>query len=256
MLVQQKKFLELTVKDRILTVTIDNPPENKLNHEMFLELDTCRDILSSPDIDLVIFTGQGNIFSKGFDMDLIRACPDSGTMKEHLTFIHGIYALIGSLPKPVIAAINGHCFGGGLELALVCHLRLCSEKARLGLPELSNGIIPGLGGIHRLAHVVGQAKAFEMIGLGDVISASEGLRIGLVNRVLPKGGFMPAALAIAKTLLMVDQYRMREVMQLLRDARVNNEQENIQAIIDSFVNVCFGRKERSGLENITRQSAE
>jgi len=255
MFVQQKKFLKLSEEDRILTITLDNPPENKLNNEIFLEFNTCRSLILSPDIDLIILTGQGNLFSKGFDLNIIRSCTDPHLLREHLTFINEAYAFIESLPKPVIAAINGHCLGGGLELALVCHLRLCSEKARLGLPELSMGIIPGLGGVHRLAKGVGQAKAFEMIAMGDVISASEALRINLVNRLLPKEDFMHAVLRIARTLLMVDQNRLREVIRLLRNCQINDEQENINAIIDSFVNICFTR-EGNGIENIAHQSAE
>jgi enoyl-CoA hydratase/carnithine racemase len=255
MLVQQKNFLKLAEENRILTITIDNLPDNKLNNEMFLEFDTCCPLILSPDIDLVIITGQGNVFAKGFDLNIIKSCSDPHLLRDHLTFINKAYSFIESLHKPVIAAINGHCFGGGLELALACHLRFCSEKARLGLPELSFGVIPGLGGIHRLAKAVGQAKAFEMIALGDMIPASEALRINLVNRVLPKEDFMPAVLRIAKTLLMVSQNRIREVMRLLRDCEVNDEQEHIQSMIDSFVNICFV-KERNGLENIARQSAE
>ncbi|MEW6377998.1 MAG: enoyl-CoA hydratase/isomerase family protein [bacterium] len=253
--VQQKKFLELAQEDRILIVTLSNPPENKLNNELFLELNTCRYLFLSPDVDLIIFTGRGNWFSKGFDLGLIRACSDPQVLREHLAFTNKVYAFIESLEKPVIAAINGHCLGGGLELALVCHLRLCSEKARLGLPELSVGIIPGLGGVHRLTKAVGQAKAFEMIALGDVISASEALRINLVNRVLPREDFMRHVLGLARTLLMADRNRLRDVIRLIRNSGNKSEQENISAVIDSFVNICFAAK-RSGLEDITRQPAE
>ncbi|MEW5803998.1 MAG: enoyl-CoA hydratase/isomerase family protein [bacterium] len=231
MFVQQKKFLKLAEKDRILTITIDNPPGNRLHREFFMELNTCRHLLASPDIDLIVFTGQGDTFSKGFDLNSISDCTDPQSLKEVLIYSNDVFTFIESLNKPVIAAINGHCLGGGMELALVCHLRLCSEKARLGLPELSVGIIPGLGGVHRLAILVGRAKAFEMIALGDVISASEALRINLVNRVLPKKDFMSGVLKIARTLLMVNQNRMREVIQLLRDFTTNDEQENIKAAI-------------------------
>ena len=155
----QEKFLELTQEDKILLVTLNNPPENKLTSELFLELHSCRDLFLSPDIDLIIFSGKGNIFSKGFDLEYMKVCADPQQMKAHLTYYNEIYTFIKNLPKPVIAAINGHCLGGGLELALLCHFRLCTQKARLGLPEVSIGVIPGLGGVHRLAKGVGQASA-------------------------------------------------------------------------------------------------
>ncbi|MBU0568289.1 enoyl-CoA hydratase/isomerase family protein [bacterium] len=237
----EKKFLELSREDRILILAINNPPHNSLNDEIFWELYSCRDLILSPDIDLIIFTGKGNVFSKGFDLNAIRAYPDSSKMRESLKGANRIYSFIEDLDKPVIAAINGHCFGGGLELALVCHFRLCSEKARLGLPEVSVKIIPGLGGIHRLAKVVGETKALELITLGDLFSASEALRLNIVNRLFPKKDFMPSVLRFAKTLLMADQGCIREVIRLIKKARISSEQENIKSATDSFIDIYFGR---------------
>jgi len=242
MINRQEKFLELTQEERILLITLNNPPENKLTSELFLELHSCRDLFLSPDIDLIIFSGKGNIFSKGFDLEYMKACADPQQMKAHLTYYNEIYTFIENLPKPVIAAINGHCLGGGLELALVCHFRLCTQKARLGLPEVSIGVIHGLGGVHRLAKVVGQAKALEMITMGDIVTASEALRIGLVNRTFPKEDFMSHVLRFAKTLLMVDQKRIREIIRLLSEAEEKNEKENIKATIDSFTHLYFPKR--------------
>jgi len=226
-----------TREGRILIITLDDPPENKVTHELFLEFNTHRSLLASPDIDLVIFTGQGNIFSKGFDLQSIDENISPQVLGEQLTFMNEMYAFIESLDKPVLAAMNGHCLGGGLELALTCHMRLCSDKARLGLPEVSIGIIPGLGGIHRLARVVGQSKALEMITFGDVIPASEALRINLVNRLLPREGFMSHVMRLARTLLMANQNHVREVIRLLRQAEMNNDQQNIRAAVESFVHI-------------------
>jgi enoyl-CoA hydratase/carnithine racemase len=238
-----EKFLEFTQEDKILLVTLHNPPENKLTSELFLKLRSRRNLFLSSDIDLIIFSGgKGDIFSKGFDLEYLKACANHQQMKAHLADYNEMYSFIEGLSKPVIAAINGHCLGGGLELALVCHYRLCTEKARLGLPEVSLGVIPGLGGVHRLAKLVGYAKALEMITMGDIITSSEALRINLVNRIFPKEGFMSHVLRFAETLLMADQKRVREVIRLLRESEKRNQKENIDAAINSFTHLYFTKR--------------
>ena len=144
---------------------------------------------------------------------------------------------ISRLNKPVIAAINGPCFGAGLELALACHIRLCSEKARLGLPELSMGVIPGLGGIERLIRVIGEAKALEMILLGDMISAARSLELNLVNRVLPRKDFFAKVLIFVKTILAAGTDTIEEVMRLFALSRPEHEERNIREAAEAFVRV-------------------
>ena len=108
---------------------------------------------------------------------------------------------IETLGKPVIAAINGFALGGGCELALACHMRFASENAKLGLPEVGLGIIPGYGGTQRLPRIVGLGRALELITTGNMIDAQEALRIGLVNRVFPQADLIPACEKIAQTIL-------------------------------------------------------
>jgi enoyl-CoA hydratase/carnithine racemase len=151
-----------------------------------------------------------------------------------LMFGNKIFSFISHLKKPAIAAINGPCFGGGLELALSCHIRLCSEKARLGLPELSIGVIPGLGGIQRLIRVVGEAKALEMILLGDMISASRALELNLVSRVFPKKDFFPKVRIFVRTLLSARKEAIEEVLRLADLSRSGNEEENVLKAAESF----------------------
>jgi enoyl-CoA hydratase len=104
-----------------------------------------------------------------------------------------ILSHIERFPKPVIAAINGFALGGGCEIALACHIRIASEKAQIGLPEVTLGIIPGYGGTQRMARLLGKAKAVELICTGDRIPAAEAEKIGLVNKVVPHEQLMPAA---------------------------------------------------------------
>src|SRR5205085_6975770 len=109
-----------------------------------------------------------------------------------------IFLFIERFPKPVIAAINGFALGGGCELALACHIRIASEKAQLGLPEVTLGIIPGYGGTQRLARLVGKGKALEIICTADRVSAADAERIGLVNKGVPADQLMPAAEEMAR----------------------------------------------------------
>ena len=146
-----------------------------------------------------------------------------------------VFNRISESGTPALAAINGPCFGGGLELALACHFRVCADKARMGLPEVSKGLLPGLGGIHRLARLVGNAKALEMVALGDLIPADEALRLNLVSRVYPRDDFMSHVRSLARTLLMVEPSLMSEVLHLVRRAAERTNQENTRAAVESFV---------------------
>lgn len=232
------EYLEISKDGRILIITINNPPNNYLPSGFFTELDSCRELMLAPEVDAIILTGKGNVFSKGADIEEL-----SSYSLDFKTIAYGneIYTSISSLTKPVIAAINGHCLGGGLELALACHIRLCSEKARLGLPEVSIGVIPGLGGIQRLSRTVGEAKALEMILLGDMISASHALELNLVNRVFPKKDFIGHVLPFVKTLLSARKEAVAEVLKLFVQARPEDEKRNVFAAAEGFIRLVSDR---------------
>jgi enoyl-CoA hydratase len=112
-----------------------------------------------------------------------------------------VFQRIEAMPKPVIAAVNGFALGGGCELALACHIRIASENARFGLPEVSLGIIPGYGGTQRLCRLVGKGVALDLILSGDMTPAADALRMGLVSRVVPQADLKAAAEKLAKTIL-------------------------------------------------------
>jgi enoyl-CoA hydratase/carnithine racemase len=188
----------------------------------------------SSDIDAVMFMGKGNVFSKGADIEGIRSRSIILDLKAVL-FANEIFGFISRLTKPAIAAINGPCLGGGLELALACHIRVCSDKAYLGLPEVSIGVIPGLGGIHRLSRVVGESKALEMILLGDIIPASKALELNLVSRVFPKKDFFSKVLLFVKTLLSTRREALGEVLQLVALSRSENEDQMIRRAAEGFI---------------------
>jgi len=133
-------------------------------------------------VRVVIVTGVRRVFSVGGDLSAIAKFPSAGEAESQARTGRALLDDLFGMPKPFIAAVNGLCLGGGLEIALACHLRVCGTRARFGFPELSLGFIPGLGGVGRLAALVGRAKALEMVLSGQTIDAAEAHRIGLVNR--------------------------------------------------------------------------
>ncbi|HET7436845.1 MAG TPA: enoyl-CoA hydratase-related protein [Thermoanaerobaculia bacterium] len=190
-------------RDGVLFITIDRPKVlNALNAETVEEIGRAfADARDDDSVKAVILTGAGEkAFVAGADIaELATMTPITGKAvaeKGQRTFLS-----IERFPKPVIAAINGFALGGGCELALACHMRIASEKAQLGLPEVTLGIIPGYGGTQRMARLLGKGIALELILTGDRIGAAEAERIGLVNKVVPADQLLPAAEELARKIV-------------------------------------------------------
>ena len=187
------------VENRVGVVTVNRPEKlNALNARAKTELrELFAALKSDVTVDVVIVTGAGEkSFVAGTDIgELTELNVNAG--REFAQKGQEVFDLIENLGKPVIAAVNGYALGGGCELALSCHIRLASENARFGQPEVNLGIIPGYGGTQRLARLIGKGRAMEMILSGVPIDAHEAHRIGLVNKVYPQAELMPKAWALA-----------------------------------------------------------
>jgi len=193
------QFIKMTVEDRIATIVIDHPPANALNTPTMDELSQVIDeVISNKEIKAAVITGAGMFFIAGADINEINTLKNAKEGEEICLKGHEIISKIENSPKPFIAAINGMCLGGGLELAMACHLRICGDRAQVGQPEINLGIIPGFGGTQRLARLTNQSKAMELILTGDRISAQEAYRIGLVNKVVPNIDVVKQAVGVAK----------------------------------------------------------
>jgi len=175
------------VTDRVATVTINRPDKlNALNDAVIAELARAADeIRTRADVAGAILTGAGTkAFVAGADIGEMRT---QGPFDAKARALHGQQAFrsFETCPKPVVAAVNGFALGGGCELAMACHLRVASEGAKFGQPEVKLGITPGFGGTQRLPRLIGKGRALELILTGRMIGADEALRVGLVNRVVP-----------------------------------------------------------------------
>ena len=206
-------------KNKIAYVTIDRPKVlNALNMATMQELEQVfTDLAADTDARVVILTGGGEkAFVAGADInELAKNNPVEAKAYTHRG--QAVLDLIENLGKPVIACINGFALGGGCEIAMACTMRLASENAKLGQPEVKLGIIPGYGGTQRLPRLVGKGVAMQMVLIGDMISAQEAHRIGLVNEVLPADKLMARAEEIAGKIIgmapLAIQYCMEAVNQ-------------------------------------------
>jgi enoyl-CoA hydratase/carnithine racemase len=193
------QFVKTEIKDRMAILTIDHPPANAFNGQTMADLNAAfRKVHEDAAVKAIIITGAGTrFFVAGADIKELAAAGAQGQGRAMIEFGQATFAMIEASRKPVIAAVNGVCLGGGMELFLSCHMRIVSSAARMGQPEINLGIIPGWGGTQRLTRQIGVAKAMEIILTGDMLDAAEAYRLGLVNKVVEPDKVLDEARALA-----------------------------------------------------------
>ncbi len=187
------------ISNKVALVTVNRPDKlNALNHQVLLDLKSAiHELSNDSSVKVIVITGSGEkSFVAGADISELSKC-SALTGLDFAEFGQGVFDDIENSPKPVIAAVNGFALGGGCELALACHIRYAAENAKFGQPEVNLGIIPGYGGTQRLSRLINKARAAEMILTGDMITAEEAYRIGLVSRVYNKDEFMSKVMETA-----------------------------------------------------------
>ena len=188
-------------KEQVVWLTLNRPKVgNTINLELANELaDACRAINQDDNVRAVIITGAGETFCSGCDLTELRSTPTHNLKKTNAASLSA--TAVASLNCPIIAAVNGDALGAGLELALSCDIRICSENAHFGFPETSYGLIPGGGGTQRLPRIVGKGKATEMVITAGPIDAAEAYRVGLVTKIVPRQRLAAEAEEIAGKLI-------------------------------------------------------
>lgn len=197
-------YLIVEKKGAITTITINKPKTlNALDIPTLLELESAVDgVQNDPKIRVLIITGAGEkAFVAGGDIADLNSRDAIRHRDEFATIIHRVFNKIADMEKPVIAAVNGYALGGGTELLCACDLRVASENAKFGLPEINLGIFPGAGGSQRLPRQIPLCKAKELMFIGEMIDAREAERLGLINKVVPAGELMNAAYEMAEKLV-------------------------------------------------------
>ncbi|MBC7867991.1 MAG: enoyl-CoA hydratase/isomerase family protein [Gloeobacteraceae cyanobacterium ES-bin-316] len=230
-----------SIENQTNIVTINRPDKlNALNKDVFDDLDKVVDeIINNPEIKSAIITGAGaKAFVAGADITEF-----AGLSKEDAMGLaqrgQDVFFKIENSPKPIIAAVNGFALGGGCELAMACHFRLCSENAKFGQPEVSLGLIPGYGGTQRLTQLVGKGKSMELQMTGSLVDAAEAHRLGLVNYVTDAETLLQKCKDILQTIHTKAPVAIGKVIECINIAVVNNErisgyQKEISAFADCF----------------------
>ena len=196
------QFLTFAVADRIATITVNRPDKlNALNDATIAELGLAIDeAIHRDDVGGVLLTGAGRAFVAGADIsELESQSPLQATGRARAGQV--IFRRYETSPKPVIAVINGFALGGGCELAMSCHVRIASEVAKLGQPEVKLGIVPGYGGTQRLPRLIGRGAALRLLLTGEMVNAAEAFRLGLVDQVVAPDALLETATALMRAML-------------------------------------------------------
>jgi len=208
--------LILAREESFAIVTLNRPPANAISEPLIRELNDALNAVREDDsVRSVVITGAGDkIFCGGADLG---SAFSGGDVEAFIRFGNSVMRKIERFPKPVIAAINGHAMGGGMEIAMACHFRLMKETARMGQTESNLGIIPGYGGTQRLPRLIGRGLALEHLILGTQISAQECHRIGLVNRLSKEGETLNDAKALARQIVKRPPVATRLIIEAVDD---------------------------------------
>ncbi|MBN1959215.1 MAG: enoyl-CoA hydratase/isomerase family protein [Desulfuromonadales bacterium] len=226
-------------------VTINRPKAlNALNQQTLIELESAFcSLAEAPDVQVVIITGSGEkAFVAGADIAAMQPL-NALEARQFAKLGHQVMHKIEGCPKPVIAAVNGFALGGGCELALGCDIRIASENARFGQPEVNLGVIPGFGGTQRLARLVGKGRAMELIMTGTMIDADEAYRIGLANRVVAAEQLLETAKKLAETIISKGPYAVKLAKQAVHNGLELDLDRANQYEAELF-GLCFATKDQ------------
>ena len=205
------------MRNNVGVITINNPPANALNFEVKKHISENFDFcMSNSECKGLVITSEGRMFIAGAD---IKEFSEYNSLQatEMAENGHSLFNQIENLSKPAIAAINGFALGGGLELALACHIRIASPNAKMGLPEVSLGVIPGYGGTQRLSHLIGKGRAMEMILTTQIVEANKALEMGLINNIYSQDDLISACIKIAEKIKRNSPFAIKNAIKSIND---------------------------------------
>ena len=231
-------------RDRVALIIINRPEKrNALNIQTRQEgAAVLEELREDEEVRVVVFTGAGDkAFIAG--ADIAEFAGRTAITQRDVMTARSLFTAIDTFPKPVIAMVNGYCLGGGCELALACDLRIASETASFGQPEINLGIIPGGGGTQRLTRLVGEGKAMEMILTGDIIDAKTAFTLGLLNMVVPAADLEAKTMEMANRIAEKSPVALRMAKEAVKTASRANLDEGLRREVDLFA-LCFSSEDK------------
>lgn len=243
------QFFETNVKDFVAVITIKRPPANALSSSVLKELSKLLDeIEGNENIRVAVLHGEGRFFSAGADIKEFTTIASGEEFSKLSAYGQNVFERMERFPKPIIAAIHGAALGGGLELAMGCHIRYVSDNAKLGLPELQLGLIPGFAGTQRLTRFVGAAKAAEMLFTSEPISGIEAVQCGLANRAFPEEDLFTEALTLAGKIAKKSPVSIKAAIELLNAAKTEEFYNGVKREAELFGDVFVSEDAKEGID--------
>ncbi|MFK9091245.1 enoyl-CoA hydratase [Bacillus salipaludis] len=243
------EYLKWSSEESIATITIQRPPANALSSGLLRELSAVLDeIEPNREIRVIVLHGEGRFFSAGADIKEFTTVTSSEGFANLGRFGQDLFDRMEKFPKPIIAAIHGAALGGGLELAMACHIRYVSETAKLGLPELQLGLIPGFAGSQRLPKYVGVARAAEMLFTSEPITGLEAVQFGLANRAFPEADVLEQSYKLAGKIAKKSPISIGAAIQLLNYAKTEEFYEGTKKEAELFGEVFVSNDGKEGIQ--------
>lgn len=234
--------------DQIAILTIDSPPANALSSTLLKDLEVQFDTISQDStVKAVILKGEGRFFSAGADIKEFTSLQHADDFASLAKKGQEVFHKMETYPIPIIAAIHGAALGGGLELAMACHMRFVTKSAKLGLPEVTLGIIPGFAGTQRLPQFVGAAKAYELILTGEPISGADAATYGLANHAVEEEDLFTTAKELAAKIVAKSKPSITKVMELVPYAKFYSFAEGVQKEAEAFGEVFGNDDAKEGI---------
>ena len=242
------EFLSWKVEDYVAVVTISRPPANALSQGLIKEINTMLDDVEHDDaVRAILLHGEGKFFSAGADIKEFTSVTSGEQFASFAKNGQVVFERMETFSKPIIAAIHGAALGGGLELAMGCHMRFVTENAKLGLPELQLGIIPGFAGTQRLPRYVGMAKAAEMMFTSEPISGIEAVQWGLANKAFTDEELLPKTLEMAKKIAKKSPIALKAAIEALQFSKTASFYEGVEAEANAFGTVFVSEDAKEGI---------
>ena len=229
------EHIRFTVDDQIGIVTLNNPPENFLLDPVLFKIDELTSFIETNDLRGLIITGEGRNFSSGANLhSLFELIHDEKLLHDKIEEGNQLLCSIEAIDIPVVSAIEGVCFGGGFEIALASHIRICSEAALFAFPEVNHNLMPGLGGIQRITNLLKGGISYEMILGGDMMDAGKAFELNVVDHIVGKGTTL--------------EYSTKYLKQMVQD-----KPRDVIRIITKTINFCRNKSLEETIKESTRQ---